>query len=96
MLAMIAATALAKDIKTLTVTTDPVMHCESCEKKIKNYFRFEKGVKNIETDIPSQRVKIIYDADKTSEQHLIDGFSKIEYTVKVIQPADSAKAGSPR
>ena len=44
---------LAKDIKTLVVTTTPPMHCESCENKIKGNLRFEKGVKKIETSIPN-------------------------------------------
>ena len=36
----------AKDIKTVVVTTQPQMHCENCEKKIKGNLRFEKGIKN--------------------------------------------------
>lgn len=88
-LALCAVTAVAKEIRTLTVTTDPVMHCENCEKKIKNYFRFEKGVKRIDTSVPEQRVTITYDADKTSEQKLLDGFGQIDYDVTVIEPTDS-------
>ena len=36
MIALVAVAASAKDIKTLVVTTQPVMHCNSCEEKIKN------------------------------------------------------------
>ena len=49
-LAFIAVTLLmalsvnAKDIKTLVVTTNPQMHCENCENKIKDNIRFEKGI----------------------------------------------------
>ena len=32
--------AMAKDIKTLVVTTQPLMHCENCENKIKDNIRF--------------------------------------------------------
>lgn len=77
--AMIASGAYAKDIRTVSVTTDPQMHCANCEKKIKNYFRFEKGIKKIETSVPEQRVTITYDADKTSEDKIIASFSKIDY-----------------
>ena len=44
-----ATAALAKDIKTVVLTTNPEMHCENCEKKIKGSLRFEKGIKNIIT-----------------------------------------------
>ena len=39
---LIALVAMAKDIKTVVVTTQPQMHCENCEKKIKGNLRFEK------------------------------------------------------
>jgi len=81
--ALVAAAAAtdAKDIRTVTVTTEPQMHCANCEKKIKGFFRFEKGIKKIETNVPEQRVTLTYDADKTSEQALLDAFSKIDYRV---------------
>jgi len=79
-----AITTFAKDIKTLVVTTTPKMHCESCENKIKNNLRFEKGVKSIETNIENQTVTIVYDAEKTNEDTLIGAFAKFNYTaVKV-------------
>ena len=85
MAVMIAASASlqAKDIKTFKVSTTPQMHCESCETKIKENLRFEKGIKKIETDIPSQTVTITYDADKTTEKALIDAFGKFGYKAKL-------------
>ena len=74
-----AMVTLAKDIKTVVVTTNPEMHCESCEKKIKGNLRFEKGVKNIITDLKTKTVTIEYDADKTNVQNIIKGFKKIKY-----------------
>lgn len=74
-----AVTAIAKDIKTLTLTTTPQMHCEGCENKIKNALRFEKGVKSIDTDIPTQTVTVNYDADKTTESHLTEALAKAGY-----------------
>ncbi len=72
--------ANAKDIKTVVLTTSPVMHCESCENKIKGNLKFEKGVKKIDTDIAAQKVTVEYDADKTSESKIIAAFSKFGYT----------------
>jgi len=74
-----AVVILAKDIKTVVVTTIPEMHCESCEKKIKGNLRFEKGIKNIITDLKTKTVTIEYDADKTNVQNIIKGFKKIKY-----------------
>ena len=78
MLACIAATA--KDIKTMVVTPSPKMVCENCENKIKGNLRFEKGVKNIETDLTAQTITITYDGDKTSEEKLSKALNKIGYT----------------
>jgi copper chaperone CopZ len=80
-----AMVALAKDIKTVVVTTNPEMHCESCEKKIKGNLRFEKGIKNIITDLKTKTVTIEYDADKTNIQNIIKGFKKIKYEAKEVK-----------
>lgn len=80
-----AAVGLAKDIKTVVVTTNPEMHCESCENKIKGNLRFEKGIKSIKTDLKSKTVTIQYDADKTNVQNIIKGFKKIKYEAKEVK-----------
>lgn len=77
---------LAKDIKTLVVTTTPQMHCENCENKIKGNLRFEKGVKKIETSIPAQTVTIEYDADKTNAENLVEAFKKFGYEAQAVTP----------
>lgn len=82
-LALCAITSFAKDIKTIIVTTNPQMHCEACENKIKSNMRFEKGIKAIETNISRQEVTLTYDADKTTPEKLMKGFEKIGYTATV-------------
>ncbi|MEE1391779.1 MAG: heavy-metal-associated domain-containing protein [Segatella copri] len=47
-------------------TTTPQMYCAACENKIKNNYRFEKGIKSIETSVPNQTVTVKYNADKTT------------------------------
>ena len=76
---LIAVVGMAKDIKTVVVTTVPQMHCASCENKIKGNLRFEKGVKQIECDIPKQLVTITYDAEKTKPETIIKSFEKFGY-----------------
>ena len=80
-----AAVGLAKDIKTAIFTTNPEMHCESCENKIKDNLRFEKGIKSIKIDLKSKTVTIQYDADKTNVQNIIKGFKKIKYEAKEVK-----------
>ena len=76
---MIAATGFAKDIKTAVFNTAPEMHCNSCENRIKEGLKFEKGVKDIKTDLETKTVTIEYDADKTNVENLVAAFAKINY-----------------
>ena len=76
----------AKDIKTVVLNTAPEMHCSSCENKIKSNIRFEKGVKDIETNLADKTVTDIYDADKTNVEQIIEGFKKIDYVATVATP----------
>lgn len=80
-----SATAPAKDIKTVVLTTQPQMHCAGCETRIKNNLRFVKGIKQIATDVSRQRVTVTYDADKASVQNFINSLKKIGYIAKEIK-----------
>lgn len=74
-----------KDIKTVVMKTQPEMHCENCEKKIKGNIRFEKGIKSIKTDLKSKTVTIEYDAEKTNVDKIKEGFKKIKYEATEIK-----------
>ena len=80
-----ASVCFAKDIKTVVLTTNPQMHCNNCENKIKNNIRFEKGIKSIKTDLDTKTVTIEYDADKTTVADIIKGFEKIKYEAKEVK-----------
>lgn len=85
-LALCMATALwGKNLRTLVVTTVPKMHCASCEKKIKDNIRFEKGVKAIATHIGNQTVTIRYDADKNKAENLVKAFAKFGYKAEMLK-----------
>ena len=75
----VIATLTAKDIRTVTLTTQPQMHCANCETKIKNQLRFEKGVKRIDTNVEKQTIVIQYDAERISSDLLIKSLAKIGY-----------------
>ena len=79
-----ASVCMAKDIKTVMLTTNPEMHCNNCEKKIKENIRFEAGVKKIETNLEKQLVVITYDPAKTDSKKLTEAFAQIGYSIKVI------------
>lgn len=81
----IAATCAAKDIRTVVLTTDPEIHCANCEKTIKDYIRFEKGIKAIRTNLDDKTITIEYDADKTSVEEIIRGFKKISYDAREVE-----------
>ena len=87
---------MAKDIKTVVVTTLPKMHCASCENKIKGNLRFEKGVKQIECDIPKQIVTITYDAEKTQPAAIIKSFEKFGYKATEVKKDDQKEEGAKR
>ena len=92
---MMSVMAFAKDVKTVVFTTQPQMHCSSCEDKIKSNLRFEKGIKTIETSVENQTVTVTYDADKTTAENLQKGFEKFGYSASVVDnaaPADTTKA----
>lgn len=77
-------TVAAENICTLTLTTMPKMHCESCEKTIKDGVKFEKGVKDIKTSVKDQTVTIKYDADKTNAEKLMSAINDCGYRVSVV------------
>lgn len=86
--------ATAKDIKTVVFNTTPEMHCANCENKIKSNIRFEKGVKDIVTDLKAKTVTVKYDADKTTVDQLVAGFAKINYKATVAKCNKQDKKGS--
>ena len=80
-----------KGLRVLVVTTTPEMHCQSCEKKIKENIRFEPGVRKIETDLEKQRVAVTYNPAKTDVKKLTEAFAKIGYQVKVLSDQPEEK-----
>lgn len=92
LLLMVSVAISAKgEIKTVVFTTNPQMHCENCEKRIKDNLKFVKGIKSIETNVPNQTVTIKYDAEKTTPAKITEAFKKIKYNATVVTPK-TAKA----
>ena len=75
-----ASAAMAKDIRT-AVFKVAQMKCE----KINNNIRFEKGLKDFNTDLKTKTVTITYDADKTNVEKLKKGFQKFHYEAEFVK-----------
>ncbi len=84
-LVLFTTSGMAKDNKTVILTTSPQMHCESCENKLKNNRRFEKGIKRIDTNVDKQTVTIKYDADKITPAKIQEAFKKIGYNARELK-----------
>lgn len=79
MMVCFALNAGAKTIKTVVLKTTPEMHCSSCENRIKDALKFEKGIKDIITNLDDKTVTVKYDADKIDEDKIIAALAKIQY-----------------
>ena len=83
--ALLSVTAvMAKDIRTADFKVSQ-MHCENCERKVKNNIKFEKGVKEFSTDLKTKTVSITYDAEKTTVDKLKAGFKKFNYEAEFVK-----------
>ena len=84
---------LAKDIRVVVFKVSQ-MHCEKCEKKVKDNMRFEKGLKDISTEVKTKMVTITYDAEKTNVKKLQAGFNKFKYEAEFVKETkkDNQKA----
>ena len=84
-------TVNAKDLKgdkKSEVTFLVSMTCENCQKRIENKMSFEKGVTNLDVNLPQKTVTIKYRKDKTSPDKLKDAIRQLGYTVT---PLDKTK-----
>lgn len=82
MLVLAGNTFAQTSTDTLVVTTQPQMHCQNCEKKIKTNIRFVKDTKDINTSIDDQKVTIVYDCKKAKYEDFVAAFKKIGYEIK--------------
>ena len=84
-------TAGAKNIKSVVLKSEPEMVFANCENRIKSNIRFEKGIKEIVTDLKNKTVTVKYDDDKTNVDNIIIGFSRIDYKASVVKDTTEEK-----
>ena len=86
MLAMVAGVAVAapkaeKKIATVVFTTD--LDCHHCAQKVLNTIPYEKGIKDVQVDVPTKTVTVKFDEAKNSVESLTKAFESIK--VKVVK-----------
>lgn len=87
--------ALAKDIHTVVLTTQPQMHCAGCENKITEQLRYVRGVKRVVASASQQTVTVTIDAGKTSSDALIKSLAKVGYDAAVVSDTPTEVADKP-
>lgn len=86
----------ARQVRSVVLTTTPQMNCAKCEKKIRDYMRFERGIRSIKPVAKTQRIHIEYDADKTSVERIQAGLKRLGYEASVVTDSlPPASADSP-
>lgn len=69
--------AAKETTKTTVFATD--IHCEHCAKKIMNNVpSLGKGIKDVQIDVPTKEVTVIYDATKNSDENIIKGLATLK------------------
>ncbi len=57
-----------KDSGTETVVYDVSINCNNCKAKLEKHIPFEKGVKDMEVDVPGKQVTVKFDKKKNTTQ----------------------------
>ena len=66
------------DKKSVVVEFVTDIDCAGCAKKVTNTIPYEKGVKDVQVDVPTKTVTVTYDPAKTNNETLVKAFSKIK------------------
>jgi copper chaperone CopZ len=78
-----------KDDKTATMKCWVSMTCENCKAKVEKNIAYEKGVKDLQVDLPSKIVTIKYRTDKTSPEKLTKAIQKLGYKAEVVKETET-------
>lgn len=60
--------------------------CQSCKNKIENNIAYEKGVKDVNFDLATSKVRITYNPKKTDPQKLQAAIRNLGYTTEPDSP----------
>jgi copper chaperone CopZ len=77
-----------KDEKVQTMKCWVSMTCENCKAKVEKNIAFEKGVKDLQVDLPSKIVTIKYRTDKTSQEKLTKAIQELGFKTEVVKESE--------
>ena len=77
--------AKPKEQKKQQVKYVTTLHCEKCAAKISENVSFEKGVKDLKTNVEDKTVTIVFDTAKTDTLKLANAIRKLGYEAKVVE-----------
>ena len=84
------AASAPKNTKTVVFATD--IDCDHCKQKILNNVPvLGKGVEEVVVDVPTKRVTVTYNPEKTDEATLVKGFAKLKVKAEAVETAPKAK-----
>ena len=66
------------DKKTVTTVFCTDIDCDHCKAKVMNTIPFEKGIKDVQVDVPTKKITVTYDPSKNSDEGLVKAFAKIK------------------
>ena len=66
------------DKKTVTTVFCTDIDCDHCKAKVLNTIPFEKGIKDVQVDVPTKKITVTYDPSKNSGEGLVKAFAKIK------------------
>lgn len=81
--------AAAAKKKTETVVFATNMHCKNCTNKVRENLSYEKGVKDLEVDLKSNRITVTFDPSKTDKATLAKAINKLGYKAEEVSPEES-------
>lgn len=69
--------ASKKEVKTVCFKSN--MTCNGCAGEVKHKVAYEKGVKNVETNLENNTITVTYRADKNDKEALAKAITKLGY-----------------
>lgn len=77
----------AGELVTAVFVTD--IDCPHCAKKIEeNLPNLCRGIEELSVDLPTKEVTVVYDSSKTTEERLLQGFSRLRVKAEKKRPVE--------
>ena len=84
MMLSIVAFAGAKAVKRTVVFKSENLHCENCARKITENTGLEKGVIELDADVKTRTIKVLFNESKTDTARIAKSIRSLGYKAQVI------------